>query len=145
MIRLRSDCLKTSVAYAEMCLIWARALVQLWDVSLYPSAGWILDGSFITFICCKIAMMLGSGCDSVGRAVASDTRGPWFESSHRQKFIYTLNICLLSTVHWKNENKEKWPGMALFKNCIDVWKGRKSKKYVKVCQIIIFKLTTKLF
>ena len=30
------------------------------------------------------------GCGSVGRAVASDSRGPQFESSHRQKFI--LNI-----------------------------------------------------
>ena len=29
----------------------------------------------------------GSGCGSVGKAVASDTRGPWFESSRRQKFI----------------------------------------------------------
>ena len=36
-------------------------------------------------------------CGSVGRAVASDTRGPRFESSHRQKFI--LNICFLSTVY----------------------------------------------
>ena len=55
----------------------------------------------------------GSGCGSVGRAVASDTRGPRFESSHRQKFNYLLNICLLSTVYWKDENKEKrgreWP------------------------------------
>ena len=42
---------------------------------------------------------LGSGCGSVGRAVASDTRGPRFESSHRQKIIYILNICLLSTVY----------------------------------------------
>ena len=33
---------------------------------------------------------LGSGCGSVGRAVASDTRGPRFESSHQQKFIYKL-------------------------------------------------------
>ena len=54
-----------------------------------------------------------SGCGSVGKAVASDTRGPRFESSHRQKFIYILNICLLSTAYWKDENKEKrgreWP------------------------------------
>ena len=49
----------------------------------------------------------GSGCGSVGRAVAFDTRCPRFKSSHRQKFIYTLNICLLSTVYWKDENKEK--------------------------------------
>ena len=33
---------------------------------------------------------LGSGCGSVGTAFASDSRDPWFESSHRQKII--LNI-----------------------------------------------------
>ena len=27
------------------------------------------------------------GCGSVGRAVASDTRGPWFESSTRQLLL----------------------------------------------------------
>ena len=47
---------------------------------------------------------------SVVRAVASDTRGPRFESSHWQKIIYTLNICLLSTAHWKDKNKEKEAG-----------------------------------
>ena len=40
-----------------------------------------------------------SGCGSVGRAVASDIRGPRFESSHRQKIIniehlYTVNCVL---------------------------------------------------
>ena len=35
---------------------------------------------------------LGCGCGSVGRAVASDTRGSWFESSHRQKFIYIEHL-----------------------------------------------------
>ena len=49
----------------------------------------------------------GSGCGSVGRAVASNTKGLQFESSHRQKFIYILNICLLSTVYWKDENKKE--------------------------------------
>ena len=44
----------------------------------------------------KLTMLdrLGSGCGSVGRAVASNTRGPRFESSHRQK----INIELLYTV-----------------------------------------------
>ena len=42
---------------------------------------------------------MGSGCGSVGKAVASNTRGPQFVSSHRQKFIFILNICLQSTVH----------------------------------------------
>ena len=37
---------------------------------------------------------MGSGCCSVGRAVTSKTRGPWFESSHR-KFL--LNIYLGTT------------------------------------------------
>ena len=50
----------------------------------------------------------GSGCGSVGRAVAFDTRGPRFESSHWQKFIniehlYTVN-CVLKR---RNKNKEK--------------------------------------
>ena len=30
---------------------------------------------------------MGSGCGSVGRAFASDTRDPWFKSQHQQKFI----------------------------------------------------------
>ena len=38
---------------------------------------------------------LGSGCGSVGRMVASDTRDPRFKSSKRQKFY---EHCLLSTV-----------------------------------------------
>jgi len=33
----------------------------------------------------KVEQSVGSGCGSVGRAVTSDTRGPWFESSHWQK------------------------------------------------------------
>ena len=41
----------------------------------------------------------GRGCGSGGRAVASDSRGPRFESSHWQKFKFILNICLLSTVY----------------------------------------------
>ena len=44
----------------------------------------------------------GSGCGTVGRAVAYDTRGPGFESSHRQLL---LNIYLLLTVCRKDENK----------------------------------------
>ena len=60
----------------------------------------------------KTAECLGSGCGSVGRAVASDTRGSQFKSSHRQIFIYILNYCLLSTCIEKTKNKEKGGGMA---------------------------------
>ena len=49
-----------------------------------------------------------------GRAVASDTRGPRFESSHRQLL---LNIYLLLTVCRKDEKKEKEAGSGpFFKN-----------------------------
>ena len=39
----------------------------------------------------EIPFSRGSGCGSVGRAVASNSRDPRFESSHWQKFIYILN------------------------------------------------------
>ena len=53
---------------------------------------------------------LGSGCGSVGRAVDSDSKGPWFESSHQQKFILKI-YCQL---YWKDENKEKEAGNGPF-------------------------------
>ena len=52
----------------------------------------------------------GSGWGSVGRAVASDTRGLQFESSHWQNL---LNICLLS-IFWIAENIEKDAGNGPF-------------------------------
>ena len=33
---------------------------------------------------------LDSGCGSVGRAVTSDIKDPWFQSSHQQNFIINL-------------------------------------------------------
>ena len=52
----------------------------------------ISNGKTSTIIINKIGsrlkvLDLGSGCGSVGRAVATDSRGPWLESSHWQKFI----------------------------------------------------------
>ena len=53
---------------------------------------------------------LSSGCGSVGKAVASDTRGPQIESGHRQ--IFTVN-CIEKT-----KIKKKRPGKAHFsKDC----------------------------
>ena len=49
----------------------------------------------------------GNGYGSIDRAVASDTRGMWFESSHRQLL---LNQYFLLTVCRKDENKEKVAG-----------------------------------
>ena len=52
----------------------------------------------------------GSGCGSVGRAVAYDAKGLRFESSHRQTFIIK-NINLMSTVlkRQKIKRARKWP------------------------------------
>ena len=40
----------------------------------------------------QIKIVKGSGCASVGKAVASDTRGPRFESSHRQSLLIFYKI-----------------------------------------------------
>ena len=54
--------------------------------------------------------MKGSGCGSVGRGVASKSKGMQFESSHQQKII--LNIyCQL---YRKDENREKEAGNGPF-------------------------------
>ena len=50
---------------------------------------------------------LGSGCGcSVGRAVASDTRGPRFEFSHRQDKKIIMNIFPVNCSNDENEEKE---------------------------------------
>ena len=46
----------------------------------------------------------GSGCGAVGRVVASDTRGPEFESSHWQLL---LKIYLVLTICRKDEKLRK--------------------------------------
>ena len=53
--------------------------------------------------------MARGGCGLVGRAVAYNTRGPRFESSHWQKFVY----CQLHIETTKI--KKKRPGMAHLK------------------------------
>ena len=54
---------------------------------------------------------MGSGCGSVGRAVALDTRGPRFDSRHRQNFIEHLFI--INCIEKTKINKKRL-GMAHF-------------------------------
>ena len=63
----------------------------------------------------KMCKLKSSGGGSVGRAVASNSRGPRFESSHQQKFISNIYWQL----YWKDENKEKeaWNGPFFKKLC----------------------------
>ena len=54
--------------------------------------------------CWSNIIVEGSGCGSVGRAVASDTRGPRFEWTHRRNLIqYQL---------YRKDEKKKRPGKA---------------------------------
>ena len=59
-------------------------------------------------------IFMGSGCGSVGRAVAFNTKGPRFDSSHRQNFIEHLFI--INCIEKTKINKKR-PGIAhFFKN-----------------------------
>ena len=62
----------------------------------------------------KIATTVGSGCGSVDRAVASNTRGLWFKSSHQQNFI--LKIFTVNCEKTKIKEKEKEAGKGPFTN-----------------------------
>ena len=53
----------------------------------------------------------GSGCGSVGRVVASDTRGPRFESAHQKTFYYLSSVNCIE----KTNIKKKGPGMGHLK------------------------------
>ena len=52
----------------------------------------------------------GSGCDSVGRVVTSDTRGPWFESRNWQFYF----LSTVDTVNNIEKTKIKRPEMTQF-------------------------------
>ena len=57
--------------------------------------------------------MLGSGCGSVGRAVASDTFGMQFVSSHWQNLYWTF---VYSQLYWKTKKGKEagnWPFLKL--------------------------------
>ena len=64
--------------------------------------------------CTTVVRLQGSVCGSVGRAAASDTRGPWFKSSHR-RFFNKKNIYLpIVNCIEKTKIKKTRPGMAHF-------------------------------
>ena len=66
----------------------------------------------------KKLLVQGSGCGSVGRADAYNSRGLRFKSSHRQTFISNI-YCQL---YWKYEYKEKGAGNGpFFKKVIVAW------------------------
>ena len=67
-----------------------------------------------------LAIRRGSGCGSVGRAVASDTRGPWFESSHWQYLywtLFTVNCTEKTTIKKKEARNGPLKNLAIRSHC----------------------------
>ena len=58
----------------------------------------------------------GSGCGSVGKAVTSDVRGPWFKSSHQQTFIADIYLFTVNCNEKTKIKKEAGNGPVLKKN-----------------------------
>ena len=67
-----------------------RLFTWMWKTFYQCLAGTIGEG-LVTLLSVTFVDYLGSGCGSVGRAVASDARGLWFESSHN-KLLYRTFI-----------------------------------------------------
>ena len=82
----------------------------------------------------KILHHLGSFCGSFGRAVASDTRGPRFESSHRNFFIYTVNWIETTKINNREAgnvpiNFLKWTNSGLFYRLFSVFSNKHQYKF----------------
>ena len=77
-----------------------------------------------------ILRTLGSGCGSVGKAEASDARGPRFESSHRRNFMTNM----FSVNCWNDEKNTKrgreWPIFNITHIIILIFNSRVALKVV---------------
>ena len=52
---------------------------------------------------------MGSGCGPVGRAVAADSTGLQFESSHRQNLYWTFSVICIKKAKLKITRVREWP------------------------------------
>ena len=94
----------------SVSVLWSNAIlcmkISLWKVILSKSGRFSKAN---TYLFGEVSLDGGSGCGSVGRAVASNSRGPRFESSLWQTFI--LNIYCQLCIE-KTKIKKKRPKMA---------------------------------
>ena len=107
---------------------WCKLIARYWlicnQISLLSWANSLLSNKLAwnqwCWTCFSVVCILhscnnwekaGSGCGTVDSTVASDTRGPGFESSHRQLLLFNL-----FTVSRKHENKEKEAGNGPLQN-----------------------------
>ena len=89
-------------------LEWNRTQLNINTFILMDSAAYLLAG--LIRILTIGTSHLSSGCGSVDILVTSFTRGPWFESSHRQNLYWTFVSCQLSIA--KTKIKKKRPLVA---------------------------------
>ena len=83
--------------------------------------------SYVSFLWLVVEhKWLGSGCGSVGRVVARDTRGPRFHSSHQQNFIEHLLI--INCIEKTKINKKRL-GMAHFLKKNQILEGSNDRAY----------------
>ena len=62
--------------------------------------------TFDPFTTAKV-VVVGSGCGSFGKVVASNTSGPRFESSHRRNFVHLFHINCIEKTKIKKKGR-KW-------------------------------------
>ena len=89
--------------------------ISIWCISMYHKGNPVeapVQRNFPRIVSTR--MKWGSGCGSVGRAVASNTRDPMFKSQHRQNFICQI-IYQLYNRKDKTEEKEAWYSPSLKK------------------------------
>ena len=81
---------------------------------------WLFELFFKQKLSTKNRLILGSGCGSVGRAVASNSGGLRFESSYRQTFISDIQLFTVNCIE-KTKIKKKETGKGPFKKIILLW------------------------
>ena len=106
-------CCQHLVRIFESCL-------RKWSLDVYLTCNWTIAQQTLIKSGAKISHC--SGCGSVGRAVASDTRGLQFESSQKCKY-WTFVYCQMCIE--KTKIKKKRLVIDLFKNLREVpWRMR---------------------
>ena len=65
-------------------------IILSWCRKYWKIVWWYQHG-MLEIMWIKTTLITGCGCGSVSRAVASETRDPWFESNHLIGYLFTIN------------------------------------------------------
>ena len=82
---------------------------------------------------------MGNGFGPVDRAVSSNTRGPRFESSHRQNLYWTLfSVNCIEKTKIKGLKRPIKTFGILFTTLVGRWSFQKDISEFKVCKLLVF-------